>query len=220
MLNLVYKEFVQLRTYLLQIVGFMALAVIIFGKTSPSFAMSYIYVLPVVLSMTLPQIIFGQEERGNTFVFLRALPIRPSEIVAAKYLVSVAVTAAFLGIIGLASVAGILPAEGVIPAVAVVGFVSLILAGLSFFLHFWLGPKSAKVALILVTFTLAIPIMLASRDPGVFEAKLVARYAWVQPLAASPLGACLAVGAGLLVFAVSYAGSAWIFTKRDLSRLP
>jgi ABC-type transport system involved in multi-copper enzyme maturation permease subunit len=102
MLNLAHKEFVQLKATLLQVLGLMVVAVFVFGKVAEELVMSSLFALPVVLSMTLPQMIFEQEERGNTFVFLRALPIRPSEIVAAKYLVSAVTTVVTLMIIGLA----------------------------------------------------------------------------------------------------------------------
>jgi len=220
MMNLVYKEFVQLRLYLLEIAGFMALAVIVFGKANPDFAMSYVYVFPVVLGLTLPQIVFGQEERGNTFAFLRSLPIRPSEIVAAKYLVSAVVTVVFLALIGLAGALRVVPLQGVYVAVSAVGFASFALAGISFFAHFWLGQKQARVALLLITFTLAIPVMLLSRGGGSTAAILGAKLAWLEPLVTSPDGVCVALAAGLAVFSLSFVSSAWLFAKRDLSRLP
>lgn len=220
MMNLVYKEFVQLRNYILQVVGFMALAIVLFGKISPSFAMSYLYVLPVVMSMTLPQMIFGQEERGNTFVFLRALPIRPGEIVAAKYLVSVIVTVAFLGVIGLSGALGVIPVESVLAALFTVSLASFFLSGLSFLLHFWLGVKSARVALILTTFSLAVPVMLLARRQGDAAEVLSGWVAGLEPIATSVPGVLLAAAVGLLLLAASFAGSAWIFTRRDLSRLP
>ncbi len=220
MFNLVYKEFVQIRQYLLQIVGFLALAIVIFGRSSPSFAMTYIYVMPVVFAMNLPQIVFGQEERGNTFVFLRALPIRPAGIVAAKYLVSVLLTVAFLAVIGLAAVAGLVPTEMALVAVSAVGLISFALSGVSFFLHFWLGQKSARVALILVTFALAAPVMLVAGKMSSLGATFTDGFARLTALASTPAGVCLATAVGLALLGASYAASAWIFTRRDLSRMP
>lgn len=98
MFNLAYKEFVQIRRHLLQIVVFLILTIVVFARTTPSFALGYLYVLPVVFGMTLPQVIFEQEERGNTFAFLRALPIHPREIVAAKYLVAGLLNLAFIAV--------------------------------------------------------------------------------------------------------------------------
>jgi ABC-type Na+ efflux pump permease subunit len=46
------------------------------------------------------------EEIGNTFAFLRSLPIRPREIVGAKYVVSVLVTLAFVVVLAVAGPAG------------------------------------------------------------------------------------------------------------------
>ena len=220
MANLLYKEFAQIRTYLLQILGFLALTIVVFGRMSPSFAMSYLQVLPVVFAMTLPQVIFEQEERGNTFVFLRALPIRPAEIVAAKYATSVLLTAAFLAVMILAGVTGLVGQGVDWVALSTVGFASLALSGVSFFLHFWLGSKSAKVALILVTFALGLPLMLAVAKRGDLGQSLGEGLGQLAELANTPLGVCLAIAAGLAVLGAAYAASARIFTKRDLSRLP
>lgn len=217
---LVYKEFVQVRSYLLQILGFLAVAVLFLGRLSPAFIMSYLTVFPVVLSMTLPQMVFGQEERGNTFVFLRSLPIRPRDIVAAKYLMSVVVIVAFVAILALAGPTGALPKEDVMIAIATVTLVSFILAGLSYFLHFWLGVKSARVALLLVTFAAGIPVLLVFQSKEGMAAFIASKLAGLEPLATSPTGVALAFAIGLAALFISYAGSAWLFTKRDLSRLP
>ena len=74
MLSLVQKEFVQLRSTILQLLGLMVVAALFFGRIAEELAMSTLFALPLVLAITLPQMIFEQEERGNTFVFLRALP--------------------------------------------------------------------------------------------------------------------------------------------------
>jgi len=217
---LVYKELVQLRTYLLQIVVLMVMAIIVFGGISSAITMAYLYALPPVLSLNLPQIMFMQEERRNTFAFLRSLPIHPREIVASKYLALAVVASAFLAGIGFAGMVRLVSLEEVMVAITTLSLMSFTLAGLSFFLHFWLGLKSARLALMLVIFCLAIPMAVAYRDLRGFQAKVAATLGWLKPLAASPLGVSLALAAGLAVFAVSYAASAWLFTKRDLSRLP
>ncbi len=222
MWNLVYKEFMQIRTYLLQIFGFLALAVIIFGRTTPAVMMSYLYVYPVVVGMTLPQIVFGQEERGNTFTFLRALPIRPREIVAAKYLVSVAVTLGFTVLLAALGPLGSVTGAALMVALSAVTLISFALASVSYFLHFWLGVKSARTALLLVTFAAAIPVMLFFRGGSAagISASFAAKLSSIGPLAGSPTGVALALGLGLGVLYVSYSASAWLFAKRDLSRLP
>lgn len=217
---LVYKEFIQVRSYLLKIVVFMVAALALLGKVSPAFITSYLTVMPVVLSMVLPQMVFGQEERGNTFVFLRSLPMRPRDIVAAKYLMSVLVNVAFIAIIALAGPMGALPMEGVWAAMTTVTLASFVLAGLSYFLHFWLGAKTAELALLGVTFAAAIPVMLVLQAKGGTAASVSALLNRLEPLATSPAGVGLAFLIGLAALAVSYAASSWLFTKRDLSKLP
>lgn len=222
MWSLVYKEFVQIRTYLLQIFGFLTLAVIIFGRATPAIMMSYLYVYPIVAGMTLPQIVFGVEERGNTFTFLRALPIRPREIVAAKYLVTVGVTLVFALLLAVLGPMGSVSGTALMAALSAVILISFALAAVSYFLHFWLGVKSARVALLFVTFAAAIPVMFLfrGRSTGGTSAYLTMKLSEIGPLAGSPAGVAMASGLGLGILYISYLASAWLFTKRDLSRLP
>lgn len=220
MLNLLYKEFVQMRMNLLPVVASLVL-VLVFGKTLPEFSVTFMYTLPIVLSMIVPQMVFEQEERWNTFAFLRSLPIPPGAIVAAKYLVSATVTMAFLATIAVAGAMGILPQRGLMMTVSIVGLISLVLGGVSLFLHFWLGLKSAKIALVLLVFALLVlPIGLGSREAGGIGAMLKSRFAWFEALAQTPLGVCVALAIGLLAFGASYLASAALFSKRDLGRMP
>lgn len=220
MLVLVYKEFTQVRSYLFRILAFMAAALLLLGRVSPAFITSYLTVFPVVLSMTLPQMAFTLEERGNTFVFLRSLPIRPRDIVAAKYLISVIVNTAFVALIALAGPTGALPMKGVMAAMTTVALATFVLAGLSYFLHFLLGTKSAEIALLGVSFAAILPVALIMQAKGNASQTVSAMLARLEPLATSPAGVGLAFAIGLAVLFVSYLASSWLFTRRDLSRLP
>ena len=221
MWNLVYKEIVQLRSYLIQTLGFLAVAILLFGRLSPVLMMSYLYVFPVVMAMTLAQLAFTQEERGNTFAFLRSLPIRPREIVGAKYVVSVLVTLAFVVVLAVAGPAGAASGTALLAAISTVTLVSFLLAAVSYFLHFWLGVKSARVALILLSFVAAIPMMLVLRSgPRGVSAFFAERLSGLTSLAGSPGGVALAFLLGLAVLFVSYAASAKLFASRDLCPLP
>ncbi|MGE5579391.1 MAG: ABC-2 transporter permease [Bacillota bacterium] len=220
MFSLVHKEFMQLRSTLLQVLGLMVVAATVLGRVAEELVMSSLFALPVVLAMTLPQLIFEQEERGNTFVFLRALPIRPSEIVAAKYLVSAITTIVSLALIGLARLTGALTAEVVLASIFGVGLICFALSALSLFLHFWLGTKPAKAALIVTTFALAIPVMLAAKSKAGVGSVFGGIVGRVQSLATSYSGIPVSLAVGLVILGISYVASAAIFSRRDLSRLP
>jgi hypothetical protein len=156
---------------------------------------------------------FRQEERNNTSVFLRTLPIRPVEFVAAKYLISLVVTIGFLLILGLAGAIFSIPSEVLMSILSIAGLGSLMLSGLSFFLHFYFGLKSATVALLIVELAWAVPIMLLAQR-GVSTTATLAR--WLARLGlTSPAGVALAFIAGLAFFGASFAVYAWVFTKRD-----
>jgi hypothetical protein len=102
-----------------------------------------------------------------------------------------------------------------------VGLICFALSALSLFLHFWLGTKAAKVALIVTTFGLSIPVMLAAKGQGgVGGSALGGFIGRVEPLATSYAGILVSLAVGLVVLGISLAGSATIFTGRDLSRLP
>lgn len=139
MWNLVYKEFAQLRTHLLQILVLAVIVIILFGGLSSGMTMAYLYALPVALSLNMPQIIFAQEERRNTFAFLRSLPVSPSHIVAAKYLAFAVINVGFLVIIIFAGVVGAVPLEEAVMAVSTVSLISFTLAGLSSYSIFGWG---------------------------------------------------------------------------------
>ncbi len=220
MRSLVYKEFVQLKSYLIQVFGLMAIASLLFGRIAQALLLSILYALPVTSAMTLPQMVFQEEERGNTFVFLRALPIRPREIVAAKYAVSALTTAASLAAIGLAWLTGAIGKETALASAFGVGLTCFALSALSLFLHFWLGPKQAKTALILVTFGLAIPLVVLAQGEGGTDATLGRLTSRFQPLAASWTGLLFVAAVGAALLGVSFAASSAIFTRRDVSRLP
>lgn len=99
MWSLVRKEFAYLRKFLLQMAFIFLAIIVIFGQRDPNMAAVYFRILPIVMSMTIPQAIFAYEERGNTFIFLRSLPLRPGQIVAVKYVFSVLLVAFFIDIV-------------------------------------------------------------------------------------------------------------------------
>ncbi len=220
MLKLMHKEFVQIRQYILQIAGFLVLAMLFFGKLNPALVASYLSVIPVTVAMTMPQILFGQEERSNTFVFLRTLPIRPKDIVAAKYLTGASIIVGFTALVVVAAAIGLAGDAVGSQIVAIVAFASFALSGLSFFLHFWLGLKSARVALLIAIFVLGTPIMMMEKGTGALGSALSALWTRAAPVIATPAGAGALPVAGLALLYLSYVASAAIFTRRDLSRLP
>lgn len=97
---------------------------------------------------------------------------------------------------------------------------SFTLSGLSFLDHFWLGSRSTKVVLILISFAAGVPLTLAVANKGTVGVALNRLIARLAPLAATPAGLILAIAVGLLILSASCAVSSWIFAKRDLSRLP
>lgn len=223
--GLVYKEFVQAKAQILQALGLMAIAALFAHRIAEDLATPILFAVSVALAMTLPQTIFDQEERGNTFVFLRALPIRPGEIVAAKYVVSAATTTASMAVIGLASVSGCLTKETAMAYAAGIGLLSFVLSALSLFLHFLLGSKSAKTALMIITAAglfvgLFAPMVLATRGRGDLRATFGRLANRIAPVATSYAGVMLSLAAGFVLLAISFSASARIFAGRDLSRLP
>ncbi len=159
---LVSKEFVQMRSQLLQTVGFLALALVVFSRTSPDMVLTFFNVFPVVMAMTLPQLSFMHEERGHTFCFLRALPMRPWEIVAAKYLATFVVMVGFGILLLLVGTLVIAVRPTVLMAhLTVILLLSLLLAAISYFFHFWLGLKAARVALLVLVGLVGGAFMLA-----------------------------------------------------------
>lgn len=216
---LVQNEVKMLRNNLLQIFGVVIVAVIVFARTAPQFVSAYFTVFPVVMGMTLPQMSFSQEERGRTFVFLRSLPVRPREIVAAKYFVSFLVTIVFWIMILVAMVA--LPDLKLTYSLAsFVVAVSAILSAISYFQHFALGIKSAKIAMLTTFFAISAPVMLLGKNPKV-QAWLISRtvqqfYFWADTFT----GNIFALMLGAIIMLISFWFSADLFTRRDVSRLP
>ena len=216
---LVINELKMLRAYLMQIFGFILLVMVVFLRSSPQFVTSYFTIFPIIMAMTLPQISFTQEERNKTFVFLRSLPLRPQHIVAAKYIVSFLITTMFWALILIAT--NILPTLNLSYALAAfVIVVASLAAGVSYFQHFMLGLKSAKVVLLITFLAISAPLMLLSQNPSVqawFASDSGARsYAMANTILGSLAG--LAVGAVLML--ISYQMSATLFSRRDVSQLP
>lgn len=219
MLTLVYKELVQLRSHLVQSFGILAAILLLFGKLSPTMMISYCYVFPLVNAMTIPQLSFTHEERGNTFVFLRSLPIRPGEIVGSKYLLSVLTTALFASAIFVAGPLTSMPSSKILTLVSVIMSFSLVIAGVSLFMHFWLGLKSARTALIVLTLVAAIPGMLVMKSAETTGA-VMEQIGGIIEFTQTPAGVLSATALGLLAMAVSWALSTRIFVKRDIGQMP
>lgn len=215
---LVLNELKMLKSYFLQILGFLAVAILLFRTRAPQLVVTYFTVFPLVMAMTLPQMSFAQEERGKTFVFLRALPVRPWYIVAAKYSMSVLVLACFLILI-LFGVYYMPELELSLAQASTITLLSAFAGSFSFLLHFLLGLKSAKVGLLVSVFAIGGPAMLLSQNPSVQTwisgpgALGLLRFANSLPgLLASIFGACM-------VLLISFALSAATFTRRDISQL-
>ncbi|QUL99128.1 MAG: ABC-2 transporter permease [Candidatus Fermentithermobacillus carboniphilus] len=221
MWSLVYKEFFLLRTYLLQIFGFPLVVSLMVGKKTPTIVEAYFFAFPVVTAMTLPQIMFSQEERSNTLTFLRSLPIRPWEIVGAKYIVSSLTSLFLVGSLGLIRKMLDANAEDTFLAYSVVLSLSLVLAAISHLFHFWLGLKSARVASLIVTFIVMVPVIMVGSMPGVTQSIVS------NPLAqnaatflSTPQGLVFSLIMGMTLMFASFLTSSAIFSHRDLTRLP
>lgn len=216
---LVVNELRSLRNYLLQMVGFITLATLVFIRSEPQFVTSYFTIFPIIMAMMLPQISFTQEERANTFVFLRSLPLKPRDIVAAKYIVSGIVTLLFLSFIYVGRVA--LPSLNLTYSIAtVVVIASCLLAGISYFQHFALGLKSAKTALLITFLAISGLITVVSQNATVqtWLTSNPAKQAF--SVIDSMAGNIAALLIGACIMYVSYRLSAALFTKRDVSQLP
>lgn len=216
---LIYKEFVQMRTYLLQVLAVMVLVVVLFGNSLEGFILSYLGILPLVIAMTFPQFLFSMEERGNTLVFLRSLPVRPRQIVAGKYITSVIVVAGLmLFVLGYATTIGKL--DQVLVRTGPSLIVAAILLGYSMYLHFRLGTNSAKVALLVSLMALSLLGM------GVMQ-----NQAWIATISASPVvqtllaefdsaaGALTGLAIAVPILWLSFMASAQVFTRQDISRM-
>lgn len=216
---LVQNEFKMLRSSLLQIYGIVIASVVVFSRFAPQLVSSYFIVFPVVMGVTLPQMSFTLEERAKTFILLRSLPVRPRDIVAAKYLVAYLVTALFWVMTLITRAA--LPTLGFTYGMAAyVLLISAVLSGISYYQHFALGVKSAKTALLVTFFVIGAPVAALSQNPAV--------QAWLSSPAVQQLtfwadtiaGNLATLLLGAVAMLISYWFSASLFTRRDVSRLP
>ena len=217
---LIYKEFVQLRHYLLQVSAAIVLAVVLFGHSLEGFILSYLSIMPLVMALTFPQFLFGMEDRGNTLVFLRSLPVRPRQIVAAKYIVSVMIVLGLM-LFGLGYALSVGKLEQALVSAGPNLVIAAFLLAISLYLHFRLGTNSAKIAL-LVSLMLLTLLGLAVMQNRQILASVAALpvVQWVLAILGSWQGAIfgLVVGAGILM--LSFIASSNAFTRQDVSRIP
>lgn len=222
MLPLLQKEFRQERKHLLQIFGFLIIAALLFGRNNPWMLMSFFMVFPIVIPVTIPQLSLASEERENTFAFLRAMPIPPGEIVAAKYVFTAIVVAIIeLLLFGSSAING-LPTHTWLSAVSATTALALLLSSVSLLLHFWLGVKSAQTVLRVGILTLTLPIMSTAVGGSADSAAFAKVSAWagsIMGFAGTTAGLAAAVAVGALCMAASWAIATRIFAGRDLSRL-
>lgn len=216
---LALNELKMLRAYLVQLFGFILLVMVVFLRSSPQFVTSYFTIFPIIMALTLPQVSFTQEERNKTFIFLRSLPLKPRDIVAAKYLVSFLITAVFWIFILMSSItfSAIQLSYAVATFVVVAASLS---AAVSYFQHFLLGLKTAKVALMITFLAITVPLMLLSQNHSVqawFTSESGTR---TYAMANTPLGSLVGLTVGAVLMFGSYHLSATVFTRRDISRLP
>jgi ABC-type transport system involved in multi-copper enzyme maturation permease subunit len=217
---LIYKELMQMRNYILQVGLGIITALLLFGRSLEGFLVPYLSILPMVMAFTVPQCLFSMEERGNTLVFLRSLPIRPRQIVAGKFVVA-ALLVAFLVLLGLSYSFSLGQLEAALARVGPNLIISAFLLGISLLLHFRLGAKSAKIALLITLMLLALVGMAVMQNQQLMES--VRYWPVMQSLLDvfnSWLGALLGLVVAALVLAVFYEASASVFTGQDISRMP
>lgn len=217
---LIYKEFVQMRNYLLQLFLAVLLMVLVFGSSLEGFILPYLSVLSVALAMTLPQLLFSMEDRGNTLVYLRSLPVHPRQIVAGKFLFSAIIILALSAIVlAYAGISGQLPAAlgRTGPGLVVAAF----LLGLSLYLHFRLGTNAAKVALLVSLMACVLLGLALMQQRDLLNA--IVSSALLQN-ALGLLGSWWGILLGLVIAAailqLAYLASAAVFTRQDASRMP
>lgn len=220
MFPLVQKEFVQLRRQLLQYLAVITVAILVFGRFEPSVGMAYITIFPLVLATTLPQASFMYEERENTFAFLRTLPIPPGQIVGSKYVFSALITVLLELLIILGSLFYPEVAEyGLWAMVSITTLIAMFLSSLSLLLHFTLGLKSARTALLVVIMLIALPFG-ALQASNVDGAGLIGGWATdVLVLLNSLAGVLVAAGVSAVLMLASWYASTQIFSRRDLSKM-
>lgn len=217
---LIYKEFVQMRNYLLQVGLAIVVVVILFGQSLEGFILPYLGILPLVMAMTLPQMLFSLEERGNTLVYLRSLPVRPRQIVAGKFIVSLLIVLGLMLIqLGYAATMGQLSS-----ALSGLGqnlIIAALLLGLSLYLHFRLGTNKAKVALLISLMVLAVLGMALMQNPQIATWFASSNsVAAVTDLLSTPLGTVLGLTLALAIQLLFYGLSAAAFSRQDVSRIP
>lgn len=219
---LVLKDFMYHRKFLLQIGFIFAAIIVLFGQGNPDMVAVYFRILPIVMGMTLPQTIFSYEERGNTFVFLRSLPVRPNQIVAAKYVFSLLLVAG-IGLLSL-GLSSMYATESSPFDPHLVIFMSSALMALSLYLHFRLGVNSAKMALLTLLLGSGVIIggivswpqarqLLDSFLPAELPTAL-------SQFASTHLSLLITVALAASILFISYLASTGIFSRRDVTQLP
>lgn len=217
---LIYKEFVQMRNYLLQVGLVIIIAIVLFGQSLEGFILPYLGILPLVMAMTLPQMLFGLEERGGTLVYLRSLPVRPRQIVASKFIVSLLIVLGLMLIqLGYAVAVGQL--DSALSGIGTNLVVAAFLLGLSLYVHFRLGTNRAKIALLVSLTALALVGMALMQNPRVANwftsSDLVLK---ITSMFGQAQGALLGLGIAAIVLSMFYGVSAKVFSRQDASRMP
>ncbi len=217
---LIYKEFVQMRNYLLQVGLVIIIAIILFGQSLEGFILPYLGVLPLVMAMTLPQMVFSLEERGNTLVYLRSLPVRPQQIVASKFVVSLLIVLGLMVIqLGYAITVG--RVASVLGSLGLNLIIAALLLGLSLYLHFRLGTNKAKVALLISLMVLTVSGMALMQSPQIANWFASSHaVAAVTELLSTPQGSILGLGIATAILLLFYGLSAAVFSRQDVSRIP
>lgn len=219
---LVRKEFTHLRKFILQVAVIFVAIVILFGQRNPEMTAVYFRILPIVMGMTIPQTIFTYEERGNTFIFLRSLPLRPNQIVAAKYVFSLLLLTSS-GLLSLGIITWLVSEHSPIDLNLMILLSSALMA-LSLYLHFRLGVNSAKTALLVLVLGSGVfvgGILTWTRGQQVLASLLSAELLSTLRDFASTQQSLLvtAVLSAFLLF-ISYFASAGLFSRRDVTQLP
>lgn len=217
MLSLLVMEIRRLRDHMLMGLGMLGGAVFLFGQSErPTLVLTFFATLPIVSGMVVPINSFMQEERGNALVFLRSLPLRPWEIVAAKYVACyLAVLILSLSLLVVSSWVPAIPMQRILGQVTLVTTLSLCFCGTSYFLLFVFGLKRGRI----VGMTIYLGAILLSAKFGL-SMMTTPHPDHVLAFGATSLGPVVAVVIGTVVVAVSCLASAGVFTARDVSRMP
>jgi hypothetical protein len=179
----------------------------------------YLDLGPFIIGLVLPQTLFASEDRNNSLRFLRSLPVHPRWIVSAKYL------ALALGVVMLPALLLPLKAAG-IPwrltaadalTTAVMTGAGLLVGAISLFFHFWLGSKTAKTGPLVFLGTANILGMLAVALATGDRRRILTKVIEMLGTAGFRLGLLIVA---MIVMAISHAGAASLFERRDLTALP